>query len=149
MEMIDCLSKLLMSVNFCIGGTGCKQKAKEGWAAAGRMSRSAITSDGPCAFLQWWIGGGSLQWLLCFKQLGPAWNNYPAAWALRAQALGFAVFGMLAENGVTQDNWKPMLLNVISYLLLGDWRWQWFLRSASSSFRRRTRLSRLLCYLLL
>lgn len=84
------------------------------------MGRSAITSDGPFVFLQWLTGGDSLQWLLYFKQLGPAWNNYPAASALRAQALGYAVFGILSETRVIQDNWKPMLLNVISYLVVWD-----------------------------
>lgn len=86
-----------MLVNSCIGGTGCKGKAKEGWAAAGRLGCNAITSAGPLAFPGWLTGDGSLQWFLCVKQLGPAWDNYPAARALRAQALDFAVFRIFAK----------------------------------------------------
>lgn len=61
-----------------------------------------------------------------FKQLGPAWSNSLTAWALRAQALCFAAFGISAETSMIQDNWKPMLLSVISCLVLGGWGCWWF-----------------------
>lgn len=99
-----------------------QMKAKEG-----RAERVAVPSPqmAPClppVINRRWLPA----MITVFKQLGPARSNSLTAWALRTQALRFAAFGVSAETSMIQDNWKAVLLSVVSCLVLGGWRCWWF-----------------------
>lgn len=99
-----------------------QMKAKEGRAEWITVPSPQMAPCPPPVINRRWLPAV----ITVFKQLGPAWSNSLTAWALRAQALGFAGFGISAETSTIQDNWKPTLLSVISCLVLRGWRCCWF-----------------------
>lgn len=99
-----------------------QMQAKEGWAEQVTVPSPQMAPCLPPVINRRWLPAV----ITVFKQLGPAWSNALTAWALRAQALGFAGFGISAETSMIQDNWKPMLLSVFSCLVLRGCMCWWF-----------------------
>lgn len=114
-------------------------KAKEGWAEWVAVPSPQMAPCLPPVINRRWLPAV----ITVFKQLGPAWSNSLTAWALRAQALGSAGFGISAETSMIQDNcfWVSSLA----------WFWEagcaGGLKAVSSSPRGRTRLCLLCCLL--